>query len=69
GPRIINDAVREEMEEMLAEVQDGTFAREWILENQAKRPVYNALKRMDEEHLIEKVGKELRAMMPWLKKK
>jgi ketol-acid reductoisomerase len=69
GPRIINDAVREEMEVMLAEVQDGTFAREWILENQAKRPVYNALKRMDEEHLLEKVGKELRAMMPWLKKK
>jgi ketol-acid reductoisomerase len=61
--------VREEMEEMLAEVQDGTFAREWILENQANRPVYNALKRMDEEHLIEKVGKELRDMMPWLKKK
>jgi ketol-acid reductoisomerase len=69
GPRVINDAVREEMEIILAEVQDGTFAREWILENQAKRPVYNALKRMDEEHLIEKVGKELRAMMPWLKKK
>jgi ketol-acid reductoisomerase len=69
GPRVINDAVREEMEVMLAEVQDGTFAREWILENQANRPVYNALKRMDEEHLIEKVGKELRAMMPWLKKK
>jgi ketol-acid reductoisomerase len=69
GPRVINDMVREEMEEMLAEVQDGTFAREWILENQANRPVYNALKRMDEEHLIEKVGKELRDMMPWLKKK
>ena len=69
GPRVINDMVREEMEEMLAEVQDGTFAREWILENQANRPVYNALKRMDEEHLIEKVGEELRAMMPWLKKK
>jgi ketol-acid reductoisomerase len=69
GPRIINGVVREEMEEILAEVQDGTFAREWILENQAKRPVYNALKRMDEEHLIEKVGKELRDMMPWLKKK
>jgi ketol-acid reductoisomerase len=69
GPRIINDMVREEMEEILAEVQDGSFAREWILENQANRPVYNALKRMDEEHLIEKVGKELRAMMPWLKGK
>jgi ketol-acid reductoisomerase len=69
GPRVINDLVREEMELMLAEVQDGTFAREWILENQANRPVYNALKRTDEEHLIEKVGEELRAMMPWLKKK
>lgn len=69
GPRIINDMVREEMELILAEVQDGTFAREWILENQANRPVYNALKRMNEEHLIEKVGKELRAMMPWLKKR
>ena len=69
GPRIINDAIREEMEIMLAEVQDGTFAREWILENQAGRPVYNALKRMESEHLIEKVGRELRAMMPWLKKR
>lgn len=68
GPRIINDMVREEMEEILAEIQDGTFAKEWILEGQAGRPVYNALKRMDEDHLIEEVGKELRAMMPWLKK-
>lgn len=69
GPRIINDMVREEMEEILAEIQDGTFAKEWILEGQAGRPVLNALKRMDEDHLIEKVGKELRAMMPWLKGK
>jgi len=69
GPRVINDSVREEMEEILAEIQDGTFAKEWILENQAGRPVFNALKRMDEEHLIEEVGKELRAMMPWLKGK
>ncbi len=69
GPRIINDVVREEMEEILAEIQDGSFAKEWILENQAGRPVYNALKRMDEEHPIEEVGRELRAMMPWLKKK
>jgi len=68
GPRVINDMVRDEMEEILAEVQDGTFAKEWILENQAGRPVFNALKRMDEEHLIEEVGAELRAMMPWLKK-
>ena len=68
GPRIIDDMVRDEMEQILAEVQDGSFAKEWILENQAGRPVYNALKRMDEEHLIETVGRELREMMPWLKK-
>lgn len=68
GPRIIDDMVRDEMEQILSEIQDGSFAKEWILENQAGRPVYNALKRMDEEHLIEEVGAELRAMMPWLKK-
>ncbi len=68
GPRVIDDMVRDEMEQILAEIQDGTFAKEWILENQVGRPVYNALKRMDEEHLIELVGKELREMMPWLKK-
>jgi len=68
GPRIIDDATREEMEQILAEIQDGSFAKEWILENQAGRPVYNALKRMDEEHPIEAVGAELREMMPWLKK-
>ena len=67
GPRVIDDMVREEMEQILAEIQDGSFAKEWILENQAGRPVYNALKRMDEEHPIEEVGKELRKMMPWLK--
>ena len=68
GPRIIDDRVRDEMEQILEEIQDGSFAKEWILENQAGRPVYNALKRMDEEHLIEEVGKELRDMMSWLKK-
>ncbi len=56
------------MGQILSEIKDGTFAKEWILENQAGRPVYNALKRMDEEHLIEEVGAELRKMMPWLKK-
>ena len=68
GPRIIDDMVRDEMAQILAEIQDGSFAKEWILENQAGRPVYNALKRMEQEHLIEEVGAELRAMMPWLKK-
>ncbi|GAH66918.1 unnamed protein product, partial [marine sediment metagenome] len=69
GPRIINDLVKEEMEQILTEIQDGSFAREWILENQAGRPSYNAMKRMEAEHPIEIVGEKLRDMMPWLKKK
>jgi len=68
GPRVIDEMVKDEMRQILAEVQDGTFAKEWILENQAGRPTYNALKRMDSKHLIEVVGKELREMMPWLKR-
>jgi len=67
GPRVINDSVLDEMADVLAEIQDGTFAKEWILENQANRPVYNALKRAEENDLIEEVGAELREMMPWLK--
>ncbi len=69
GPRVIDDMVKDEMAQILAEIQDGSFAKEWILENQAGRPVYNALKRMDAEHPIELVGEELRQMMPWLKGK
>lgn len=69
GPRIINECVLEEMAQVLTEIQDGTFAKEWILENQANRPVYNALKRIEEHELIEEVGGELREMMPWLKDK
>ncbi|MFC2040279.1 ketol-acid reductoisomerase [Chloroflexota bacterium] len=68
GPRIIGEEVREEMAYILDEIQDGTFAKEWMLENMAKKPVYNSLTRMDEEHLIEQVGAELRDMMPWLNK-
>lgn len=67
GPRVIDEMVQDEMAQILTEIQDGSFAREWILENQAGRPVYNALKRQEAEHEIEVVGKELRAMMPWLK--
>jgi ketol-acid reductoisomerase len=67
GPRIIDGLVREEMRQILAEIQDGSFATEWILENQAGRPSFNAMKRMDAEHPIEVVGKRLRNMMPWLK--
>jgi len=67
GPRVIDESTKEEMEQILAEIQDGSFAKEWILENQAGRPVFNARRRMDAEHLIEEVGAELRQMMPWLK--
>jgi ketol-acid reductoisomerase len=67
GPRVIDDMVKDEMEQCLAEIQDGSFAKEWLLENQVGRPVFNALMRMDEEHLIEEIGTELRQMMPWLK--
>ena len=66
GKRIITEETRAEMKRMLAEVRDGSFAREWILENQSGRPVFNALLRQEQDHLIEEVGAELRAMMPWL---
>ena len=68
GRRIITEETREEMRRVLDEIQTGQFAREWLLENQVGRPVFNAVSRIDAEHEIEKVGKELRAMMPWLKK-
>ncbi|MCF7874998.1 MAG: ketol-acid reductoisomerase [Candidatus Omnitrophica bacterium] len=67
GRRVINDKVKDEMKKILGEIQSGEFSREWILENQAKRPVYKALKKKEEEHLIEKIGKKLRKMMPWIK--
>ncbi len=69
GPRIITDETRFEMEDILREIQSGEFAREWILENQANKPVFNALRRQGQEHLIEEVGSKLRDMMSWIKKK
>jgi ketol-acid reductoisomerase len=69
GPRVISDVVKDEMVQILSEIQDGSFAREWILENQAGRPVYNSIKRNESEHEIEIVGQRLRKMMPWLKGK
>ncbi len=68
GPRIINQETKKEMKKILSEIQDGSFAREWILENQANRPTYHALREKDFQRTIEKVGKQLRDMMPWLKK-
>ena len=68
GPRIINETTRQEMKRILADIQSGQFAKEWILENRAGRPVFNALSKQGESHPIEEVGAKLRAMMPWLKK-
>jgi len=66
GPLLIDAGVRLRMKNILAQVQNGEFAREWILENLSGRPVFNALTRKGEAHLIEKVGASLRAMMPWI---
>ena len=68
GPRIINWDVKEEMIDILEEIQSGQFAREWILENQAGRPMYNALVRKGKNSLIETVGAKLRSMMSWIAK-
>ncbi|MCH7698012.1 MAG: ketol-acid reductoisomerase [Chloroflexi bacterium] len=68
GPRVIDEHVRETMRTILGEIQDGSFAREWILENQAGRPGFLAQRRIEAEHPIEVVGAELRGMMSWLKK-
>jgi ketol-acid reductoisomerase len=68
GRRIITEDTRREMKKVLSEIQDGSFAREWILENKANRPYFNARRRMEKESLIEKVGEKLRGMMSWIKK-
>lgn len=69
GKRIINEETRKEMKKVLHEIQTGQFARNWLLENQAGRPVFNAMRRIEAEHPIEIVGKKLRDMMSWIKKK
>ena len=66
GPRVINDETRARMKTILTEIQDGTFAREWIAENEAGKPVYDALVKADGEQQIESVGASLRERMAWL---
>ena len=68
GPRVIGEESYIAMEEILEEIQSGKFAREWMLENTVNRPVFTALTKADEEHLIEEVGKEVRGMMPQFRK-
>jgi ketol-acid reductoisomerase len=68
GPRIVTEETKEEMRQVLTEIQRGKFAKKWILENQAGRPAYTAIKRAEAEHPIEEVGARLREMMTWIKK-
>lgn len=68
GKRVITAETRKEMKRILEDIQTGRFAKEWLLENQANRPVYNAIKKRESEHLIEVVGQKLRSMMTWIKK-
>lgn len=67
GERIITEETKKEMKKVLGEIQDGTFARNWILENKTKRPYFNARRRLEKEHLVEKVGADLRKNMIWKK--
>lgn len=66
GNRIVTDETKKEMKKVLTEIQDGTFARNWLMENKVGRPQFNAMRRIEAEHPIEKVGKELREMMSWI---
>ena len=68
GPRIITDTTKAEMKKVLSEIQEGKFARDWVLENQAGQPSFKATRRAEAEHPIEQVGEKLRAMMPWIAK-
>lgn len=67
GKRIVNENTRAEMKKVLSEIQNGKFAREWILENKLNRPMFNAMKKKELEHPIVEVGKNLRKMMSWIK--
>ena len=69
GPKIITDQVRENMRGILSDIQSGVWAKNWLLENQVGRPNFNAMRKRDADHPAEVIGKELRAMMPWLKKR
>ncbi|MEW6777812.1 MAG: ketol-acid reductoisomerase [Bdellovibrionota bacterium] len=69
GPRIVTEETKKEMKKILQEIQSGNFAKEWVLENRAGRPSFNALLKQGERHPIEEVGNRLRAMMPWIQRK
>ncbi|MGE4584993.1 MAG: ketol-acid reductoisomerase [Sphaerochaeta sp.] len=68
GSKIITDDTKQAMKGVLKDIQEGTFARNWLLENQVNRPYFNAKKRIESESLLEKTGQKLRSLMSWLKK-
>ena len=67
GPRIVTDETKAEMKKILKEIREGQFAKEWILENKANQPTFQAIRRRERSHAIEVVGKQLRSMMTWIK--
>ena len=69
GKRIVTEDTRKEMKQVLSEIQDGTFARDWMLENQVKRPHFIAMRNIERESQLEKTGEELRGKMSWHKEK
>jgi len=69
GPRIITEETKAEMKRILAEIQDGSFAREWILENKANAPAFKALRRKERAHEVEQIGRQLRRLMSWINAK
>jgi ketol-acid reductoisomerase len=69
GPRLIDEGVRKRMKEVLADIQSGRFAKEWVLENAAGQASFKAMRRRAAEHQIEQVGEKLREMMPWIKER
>jgi len=66
GPRIVTEETKKEMKKILLEIQTGQFAKEWILENKANQPTFQAIKRRERQHPVEQVGMQLRRMMKWI---
>ena len=69
GPRIVTDETRAEMKRVLADIQSGRFARDWMLENKVNQASFKAMRKKMAEHPIEEIGEKLRGMMPWIKEK
>jgi ketol-acid reductoisomerase len=65
GPRVVTEATRAEMRQILAEIRSGAFAREWLAENRRGRPEFERMRAQDTDHPLERTGRALRAMMPW----